>query len=378
MGRRRNRSLHPHGHHHEAASTCPRIRSASISRQNRPATRAASSTTSLSKTLRGASGEGDQLGRRTAAGARRAREGVRGTTGETQRLGEALRRTGAAGQRAGARITTGLRRSGRGATTLMTRVRGVRTELGLARTAGLGLGRAMALAGGAFAAGSAVGRVATMETRLARLGIQARQPTEAMTALRERIADVANAPAIKLDPSELLAAVEAIVEKTGDLQFAEDNLQTLAEAIQGAGSTGDAMGRLAAELRKVGVVETDEVAASLNLVTAQGKTGAFTIGHMARQGERLFSAFARLGATGPDAVRQLGAIAQVARQATGGPEQAATTIEALIRGLTDAVTLEKIADIGVRVRKDDGSYRDLDQIPDRDRHRHWRRCGGPV
>ena len=225
----------------------------------------------------------------------------------------------------------------------MTRVRGVRTELGLARTAGLGLGRAMALAGGAFAAGSAVGRVASMETRLARLGIQARQPTEAMTALRERIAEVANAPAIKLDPSELLAAVEAIVEKTGDLKFAEDNLQTLAEAIQGAGSTGDAMGRLAAELRKVGVVETDEVAASLNLVTAQGKTGAFTIGHLARQGERLFSAFARLGAT-------------------GGPEQAATTIEALIRGLTDAVTLERIADIGVRVRKDDGSYRDLDQI----------------
>ena len=82
-----------------------------------------------------------------------------------------------------------------------------------------------------------------------------------------------------------------------------------------------------------------------------------------RRGERLFAAFARFGAVGPEAVRQLGAITQVARQATGGPEQAATAVEALVRALTNAATIDAIeTTLSVRVRRDDGSFRDLDQV----------------
>ena len=77
----------------------------------------------------------------------------------------------------------------------------------------------------------------------------------------------------------------------------------------------------------------------------------------------MFSAFAGLGYVGPGAVAQLGAIVQMARQATGSSEQATTATEALLRTLSDAAKLDKIeSELGVQVRRDDGSYRDLDKI----------------
>ena len=114
---------------------------------------------------------------------------------------------------------------------------------------------------------------------------------------------------------------------------------------------------------ELGVTAEADVAYALNLITAQGKDASFRISDMAAQGERLFAAFARFGAVGPEAVRQLGAITQVARQATGGPEQAATAVEALVRALTDAATIDAIeTTLSVRVRRDDGLFRDLDQV----------------
>ena len=197
-----------------------------------------------------------------------------------------------------------------------------------------------------------------------RLGIQSGKSTEEMSSLRGEIYEIANAPDIRVDPSQLTAAVEAIVEKTGDLDFARNNLRLIAEAIQGSGGTGDALGRLAAEFRKLGVTSDEEVGRMMNLLVVQGKSGAFTLGNMASQGERLFSAFAGLGYKGPGAVRQLGAIVQMARQATGSSEQATTATEALLRTLSDAKKLDAIeSNLEVRVRRpDDGSYRDLDKI----------------
>ena len=225
------------------------------------------------------------------------------------------------------------------------------------------LGAAFGLAGGAFAIGASAKRVASIETRMERLGIQSQRSTEEMTGLREEIYAVANAPDIRVDPSQLTSAVEAIVEKTGDLEFAQSNLRLIAEAIQGSGGTGDALGRLTAEFRKLGITSDDEVARMLNLLVVQGKTGAFTLGNMAAQGERLFSAFAGLGYEGPGAVRQLGAISQMARQATGSSEQATTATEALLRTLADAAKIDKIeSELGVQVRTGTGDYRALDAI----------------
>ena len=276
--------------------------------------------------------------------------------GAGERVEGAQREAGAAVGRLGRAFL----RAGNQATTMGQQAAAARRRI--AGTVG-SLGAAFGLAGGAFAIGASAKRIATIETRMERLGVQSGRSSEEMRALRDEIYEVANAPDIRVDPSELTAAIEAVVEKTGDLDFARENLRTLAESIQGAGGTGDAQGRLTAELRKFGLITQTEVAGALNLITAQGKSGAFTLGNMAAQGERLFSAFAGLGYTGPGAVRELGALAQVARQATGSSEQATTAVEALLRSLADASKLEKIEnELGVEVRMGDGSFRDISQI----------------
>ena len=317
---------------------------------------AAKDTDRLGGSLRKLAGSGSLMGRGVAEGARRARRALFGTSEEAQRLGRTLRRSGRDGEQSVGRLTR--------------RLRGLRTEAGLAARAAGGLrGRIggvagiLGIAGGGFAIAAGLRRVITMEERMERLGIQASRSTKDMARLREEVYATANLPEIRLDPSQLLAGIEAIVEKTGDLDFARDNMMLLAQSIQASGGTGDALGRLSAELRKLGITDPAGVARALNLITAQGKSGAFTLGNMAAQGERLFSAFARLGYQGGGAVRQLGAISQMARQSTGSSEQAATAVEALLRTLSDAGKIDDIwHELGVNVRDATGAFRPLDLI----------------
>ena len=322
-------------------------------RFRRGAKAAAKDTDRLGGSLRKAAGSGSLMGRRTAEGTRGARREVQRTTQEAKRLGGTLRDTGRRGEQSLGRLT---RRS-----------KTFRTEMGRAAlTAGRLRGRLLGIAGiagGGFAIAAGLKRVISMETRIERLGIQAERTTGDMERLLREVNATANLPDILLDPSQLLAGVEAIVEKTGDLDFARDNLVLLAQAIQGSGGTGDALGRLSAELRKLGITDPAGVAQALNLITAQGKSGAFTIGNMASQGERLFSAFAKFKYQGQGAVRQLGAISQMARQSTGSSEQAATAVEALLRTLSDAQKIDAIwTEFGVNVQDASGGFRPLDQI----------------
>ncbi|MDE0203343.1 MAG: phage tail tape measure protein, partial [Rhodospirillaceae bacterium] len=322
-------------------------------RYRRGAKAAAKDTDRLGGTLRKAAGSGSLMGRRVTDGARRARREVRRTAEDSDRLGRALRRTGRDGEQSFAGLTRGARR--------------YRTEMGLASSAAGrlrgGLLGIAGVAGGGFAIAAGLRRIVTMEERMERLGIQSGRSREEMAWLRKEVYATANLPEIRLDPSQVLSAVEAIVEKTGDLEFARDNLLLIAQSIQGSGGTGDALGRLSAELRKLGVADPAGVAQALNLLTAQGKSGAFTLGNMSAQGERLFSAFARLGYEGPGAVRQLGAISQMARQSTGSSEQAATAVEALLRTLSDAQKIDAIwTEFGVNVQDPTGAFRPLDQI----------------
>ena len=285
-----------------------------------------------------------ELAAKAEAAGERVEGAQREAVGAVKRLGDAFR---AAGNRA---------------TAMGDRAAAVRRRIGGAVGS---LGAAFGLAGGAFAIGATAKRLASIETRMERLGIQSGRSTEEMNALRGEIYETANAPDIRVDPSELTAAVESIVEKTGDLDFARANLRLLAEAIQGSGGSGDALGRMAAEFRKLGVTSEEEVSRMLNLLVTQGKSGAFTLGNMAAQGERLFSAFAGLGYQGPRAVRELGAYVQMARQATGDSAQATTATEALLRTLSDAAKIEKLTELGVDLYETDGSRRHLsDILPD--------------
>ncbi len=225
------------------------------------------------------------------------------------------------------------------------------------------LGRTIALAGRgidrlgnrytAFATGAAgVGTVRSLlslEERMTRLGIQANVGAGDIKALTQEIFDVAQAPDIRVDPSELTSAIEEVVEKTGDLDFARENIRNLAAAISATGAEGGSIGGISAEFQKMGIVARDDVAEALDILTVQGKEGAFTLQNLAALGPRVVTAYTAMGREGVPAIREMGAALQVIRQGTGNAEQASTAFEALLRVLTDSKKRAELAGAGIQI-----------------------------
>jgi hypothetical protein len=212
--------------------------------------------------------------------------------------------------------------------------------------------RYTALATGAGAVGT-LRFLIGLEQRFVRLGIQANISAEKVDKIKNKIFEVSQSRGIRIDPGELTSAIEVIVEKTGDLAFAMENAENIAQTIQGTGGQGGTIGALTAEFRKFGLTTQQEVAGALDVLVTQGKAGAFTVANLAGQGERLAASYAATGRQGPIAVREMGAVIQVIRQGTGSAEMAATAFEAVIRTLTDAEKLKLLKRNGIQVFEPD-------------------------
>ncbi|MEJ1411076.1 MAG: hypothetical protein RPU60_12895 [Candidatus Sedimenticola sp. (ex Thyasira tokunagai)] len=213
--------------------------------------------------------------------------------------------------------------------------------------------RYTALLTGAAGAGT-MRMLVGLETRFTRLGIQANKDTEEMDALKRQIYDVASAPNISIDPGQLTSAIEEIVEKTGDLDFARENIDNLAIAISATGAQGGAIGGIAAEFQKMGITSKGDVREALDILTVQGKEGAFTLQNLAQLGSRVVTAYTSMGRTGVPAIREMGAALQVVRQGTGNADQAATAYEAVLRTLSDAKKVKMLEKGGIKIFEDDG------------------------
>jgi hypothetical protein len=201
---------------------------------------------------------------------------------------------------------------------------------------------------GAAGIGSAK-MVMALETRFTRLGIQANVGADNIARLKREIFEAAQAPEIRVDPSQITAAIEAIVEKTGDLQFARDNIANIGLAIQATGAEGGAIGEILAEFQKMGVKAPD-VLKSIDLLNVQGKEGAFTLQNLAALGPRVITAYTATGRAGTQALTEMGAALQMIRMGTGSSEQAATAFEALLRTLTDPDKIKKLQQVaGIQV-----------------------------
>ena len=69
-----------------------------------------------------------------------------------------------------------------------------------------------------IAGGLAIQKFGNLQERLTRLGIQANVTAEAIDELNNKVYETANMPDTRVDPTGMLNAVDAIVEKTGDLK----------------------------------------------------------------------------------------------------------------------------------------------------------------
>lgn len=202
--------------------------------------------------------------------------------------------------------------------------------------------RWVALATGAAGFGT-VRNLVNLEERFTRLGIQSQRSAEEMEELRRQIFETAREPDIRVDPSQITGAIEAIVEKTGDLEFARENIRNIAMAISATGAEGGNIGEILAEFQKMDIRGMDAVLQSIDTLNEQGKAGAFTLQNLASLGPRVVTAYTALGRQGPEAIREMGAALQVIRQGTGSSEQAATAFEALLRTFQDAEKAKELA-----------------------------------
>lgn len=199
-----------------------------------------------------------------------------------------------------------------------------------------------------------------LDDRLTRLGIQAGKSTGEMDRLKRSIFETAQLPYIRVDPGQIIGAVEEIVEKTGDLDFARNNLENLGLAIQATGAQGSAIGSITAEFQKMGIVAKKDVREALDILTVQGKSGAFTLQNLAAMGSRTVTAYTAMGRTGIPAIREMGAALQVIREGTGSSEQATTAFEALLRTLGNAQKLKKLQAGGIQVFDPEGLKKGLE------------------
>ena len=232
-------------------------------------------------------------------------------------------------------------------------------------TVGKGLDRLgnryTALITGAAGLGT-VRMIGDLEERFTRLGIQANRSAEDIDILKNRIYEVAKSPDIRIDPGQITSAIEEIIEKTGDLQFAQDNIRNIGIALQATGAEGQSIGGIMAEFQKMGL-SAEQSFEALEILNAQGKEGAFTLRDLSTLGSRVVTAYTAMGRTGVPAIREMGAALQVIRQGTGSSEMAATAFEALLRTLGDADKVKILQGGGIQIFEP-GSTTIMRSLPD--------------
>ncbi|WP_288230807.1 phage tail tape measure protein [uncultured Desulfovibrio sp.] len=235
---------------------------------------------------------------------------------------------------------------------------------GAAQLAGRGLdklgNRYTALLGGG-AAVMAVRGTMSLQEQLTRLGITADASDEIIKGLHNSILDTANAPDIRVDPSQILAAVDSVMEKTGDLKFAQENIRNIGLAIQASGADGAAIGDIFAEFQKQGMSAKDALA-SVDVLVAQGKMGAFVLKDLASLGPRVVTSYTSLGRRGPQAMREMGAALQLIRMGTGSSEQAATAWEAMLRTFSDKKKVDFLQKQGIKLFDKKGNLRAANEL----------------
>ena len=208
------------------------------------------------------------------------------------------------------------------------------------------LGNRYVALGAAVAGGAAVRNFEQLDRRLSRVAIAADISREKSKELYDEIQKVSNLKGIRIDPSEALAAVEEILTKTGDLDYAMNNLPNIAAVIQATGAGGQTVGGIFTEFQKLAVTSSEATMKAIDTLNLQGKGGAFRLDQLAKEGPRIFAAYAATGRKGVEAVTELGAALQVIKGGVGSESEAVTAYEALIRDLTRPETVKKLKQLG--------------------------------
>ncbi len=205
--------------------------------------------------------------------------------------------------------------------------------------AGLGkLNGTLATLGVTVGLGAAVKGVVELDKRITRLQTNAGMTAEKAQALKKQIFAVANMPDIKIGTDTLYESIEKIVEKTGDIQFVEDNMELLARTIQATDAAGRDVGSFAADLQTSGF-KPEEMQGILGTLIQQGKNGSFVFKDLGNKMGKLWSDYqVTTGRKAAEDIIKLGATLQVAQKGINDADQTATSFMALMRSVAKPAT----------------------------------------
>ncbi|HDO1327641.1 TPA: hypothetical protein P2Q98_000257 [Aeromonas veronii] len=208
------------------------------------------------------------------------------------------------------------------------------------------LGNRYVALGTAMVGGAAVRGYAQLDRRISRIAIAADISRDKAKELKDEINAVSNTKGIRIDPNEATSAVEEILTKTGDLAYAIENLPNIAAVIQATGAGGLEVGGIFTEFKKLAIDSSEAAMKAIDTLNVQGKEGAFTLAALAKEGPKIFAAYAATGRQGADAVTELGAALQVIKGGVGSEAEAVTAFESLIRDITRPETVKKLKQLG--------------------------------
>lgn len=208
------------------------------------------------------------------------------------------------------------------------------------------LGNRYVALGTAMVGGAAVRGYAQLDRRISRIAINASISRDKAKELKDEINAVSNTKGIRIDPNEATSAVEEILTKTGDLAYAIENLPNIAAVIQATGAGGLEVGGIFTEFKKLAIDSSEAAMKAIDTLNMQGKQGAFTLANMAKEGPKIFAAYAATGREGASAVTELGAALQIIRQGVGSDAEAVTAFESIIRDITRPETVKKLKQLG--------------------------------
>ncbi len=186
---------------------------------------------------------------------------------------------------------------------------------------------------------------------LARLAAQANVSRKKQMEIREEINRSTLAYGAQRDV--LLRVFEEIVDKSGNLTLAADNVERLSMQLRGTKVEAEHLGQLYAALnnafRDTGRdLSTKEVADFVEILVAQGDKGQINLANMAGSAEKLFGAFKSAGLRTRKDLINFGALIQTAGE-TGSPEEASTAAVRFLSELTKQ--RKKLAKFGVSIFK---------------------------
>ena len=229
-----------------------------------------------------------------------------------------------------------------------------------------GITGTLATIGVSMGAAATINKTIDFEDKIARIGTVAKMSSDEMKQFKKEIFEAAMMPDIKMNPDELVAAVDVIKDKTGDLAFAQANIQNMGRAMRAFGVDGSDMGGMMAEFNKLGY-KAEEVTDLLDVMYSQGNKGAFTAAEFAKNGATIISAYSKIGTSSKD-LKNANAAMQVLTMGVGNPTKAVTVLESLMQELADPQKQEKLSQLGkalgmnLDVRDATGQFRDLTEL----------------